>query len=189
MQGRFFTKRTAYEYENAGIVPNSWLRMNSIRGGKKKKKLKHEENKFLIQKVYSRSFQRDDREENLEVSISLHRSRTPWLVYIRLQLLFVPPRVRFWLILAFQLQLYTKTSSIGQQVILDSEASASLIGCWWGRSGSFSTPDEKSSFIFSKEQFIVRLIDGVLDGPSSFFYSVLYAFVATVLETRRKQRS
>lgn len=184
MQGRFFTKRTAYEYENAGTVPNSWLRMNSIRG-KKKKKLKHEENKFLIQKVYSR----DDREENLEVSISLHRSRTPWLVYIRLQLLFVSPRVRFWLILAFQLQLYTKTSSIGQQVILDSEASASLIGCWWGRSGSFSTPDEKSSFIFSKEQFIVRLIDGVLDGPSSFFYSVLYAFVATVLEIRGKQRS
>lgn len=79
-------------------------------------------------------------------------SRTPWLVYIRLQLLFVPPRVRFWLILAFQLQLYTKTSSIGQQVILDSETSASLIGCWWGRSGSFSTPDENSSFaIFSKE--------------------------------------
>lgn len=165
--------------------------MNSIQKKKKKEKtkiIKHEENKFLISvRLYSRSFQRDDedREENVGVSISLHRSRTPWLVYIRLQLLFVPPRVRFWLILAFQLQLYTKTSSIGQQVILDSEASASLIGYWWGRSGSFSTPDEKSSFIiFSKEDSSSAL--------STFLMALrpfLYAFVAEVLETRGKQRS
>ena len=88
---------------------------------------------------------------------------------VRMQLVFVAPRVRLWLILAFQLQLYTKTSSIGQQVILDSEAPARhshwslvrgtclLTRSSWGRSGSISTPDEE--FISpSREEFIVRLI-------------------------------
>lgn len=100
-----------------------------------------------------------------------HRFQPPWLVSIRLQLVFVPPLVRLWLILAFQLQLYTKTSSIGQQVILDSGASAwhshwlldrvltrllawssrgrrgVVAGSSRGRSGSISTPGRKFMYI------------------------------------------
>lgn len=84
------------------------------------------------------------------------RFKAPWAVYIRLQIVFVPLRLRFWLILAFQLQLYTKTSSIGQQAILDNEAlpdtlighssvCSSLCEPLWGRYGSIFTPDKKSS--------------------------------------------
>lgn len=110
------------------------------------------------------------------------RFKAPWPVYIRLQLVFVPLRPRFWLILAFQLQLYTKRSSIGQQTILDREAmpdtlighsiaSSSLSAIGRGRSGSIFTPDKtfnaswNPSFCQHHWYFLQMLLCGLLCKP------------------------
>ena len=137
-------------------------------------------------------------------AVDVHRFQPPWLasVSVRVQLVFVAPRVRLWLILAFQLQLYTKTSSIGQQVILDSEAPARHFH-WPLVRGTYSSlgtiimgsfrvvlhPGTNSSSLGRERNSFVRFIIlvSMLLYFSSFFF-LLFFFFLEALRIHRRRR-